>query len=462
MGNGINVPEPFLPQRPDFPYFRMRSSTRGRFPDLTVHVCTEMPRHVRARTVHALARRYMPMPYSNIAEISASRLLHVLGFAWIPKGRRAQHARAITDVLRRFWASSAENITEDHLPEYSGDMLAFDEELILRDSGRIWEMVQKGENPQLPMTHDGYLKVVSLAAPRLPFDIILMDESQDMTPALIHWIERQEHAQQVFVGDPLQAIYQFRGAVDAMDQISSETSFTLSESFRFGSQIANLAARWIRTPEDRTSRVVGHGPKTYRDNQEVILGRTNWGLIQMAHQVITEHPTARLVFPGGLNNYRIDDILAVWKIWRYGEPNNTALGRFNSFQALKRVAEDVDDLQIKLWCKIVEELKNEVLHVIDTVRRATVDEDGDVWLTTIHKAKGMEYPVVILADDLAPFTVQQLDGVSYLSTSVEDRNLWYVAVTRAQQRLVLPSRSHYEDMLAAKGWIPSGAHVSVD
>lgn len=40
-------------------------------------------------------------------------------------------------------------------------------------------------NPNVPMTHDGYLKLYQLYRPRLSnYDCILIDEAQDLTPGV--------------------------------------------------------------------------------------------------------------------------------------------------------------------------------------------------------------------------------------------------------------------------------------
>lgn len=417
-----------------------------------------MPPQVQSMTAHALARRHLVSQYRDIKELSAPGLLRAVRFDWIDKTLRNHHSRAITDTLRRFWASDDTELTSTSLPDYSSDTLTFKADIILRDARRVWEIMQDTNDDRVLMTHDGYLKQVSLASPKLPYDIIVVDEAQDVTPALLQWILRQQHAQQVYVGDPFQAIYQFRGAINAMDNIPHATTYALTESFRFGSQIARLAWRWINRKDVPAVPIVGRGPRLNIDSrQEVILARTNWGVLQMGLQVIAEDPKKRLVFLDGLDRYRIDEIFAIWKIWRYGQQMTTSLGPFDSFKLLKQAAHDVNDVQLIQWCKIVEDNGKKLPQLLDTIRNAAVPEAGSVLLTTIHRAKGLEFPVVILGDDLPNVDTRDIEGSTYLTLSEEDRNLWYVAVTRAQQRLVLPSRTDYTRILSAKGWTtPAG------
>ena len=64
--------------------------------------------------------------------------------------------------------------------------------------------------------------------------------------------------------------------------------------------------------------------------------------------------------------------------------------------------------------------------------------DAQVWLMTLHAAKGLEFPLVVLAgmeDGLFPHS-RTLDDEEGLE---EERRLCYVGMTRAEQRLVLTS-----------------------
>ncbi len=64
---------------------------------------------------------------------------------------------------------------------------------------------------------------------------------------------------------------------------------------------------------------------------------------------------------------------------------------------------------------------------------------GSVTLTTIHVAKGLEWPVVFLTgmeDGLFP-SLRERDGVDPETALEEERRLAYVAITRARDRLVL-------------------------
>jgi DNA helicase-2/ATP-dependent DNA helicase PcrA len=89
------------------------------------------------------------------------------------------------------------------------------------------------------------------------------------------------------------------------------------------------------------------------------------------------------------------------------------------------------------------------------------DGEGAVRLMTIHTAKGLEFPVVVLTgceDELLP----HITSSDTEAGTEEERRLFYVAVTRAMQRLYLLHASrrrrfgNYEDTLPSRflGEIP--------
>jgi hypothetical protein len=107
-------------------------------------------------------------------------------------------------------------------------------------AARAWQTDLRNESGRLPFTHDMYVKLWALGNPRIPGDFILYDEAQDADPCVADVVLRQD-AQLIAVGDECQAIYGWRGAVDAMATWPAEHRVALTKSFRFGQAVADEA-----------------------------------------------------------------------------------------------------------------------------------------------------------------------------------------------------------------------------
>ena len=68
---------------------------------------------------------------------------------------------------------------------------------------------------------------------------------------------------------------------------------------------------------------------------------------------------------------------------------------------------------------------------------------SEILLSTAHKAKGLEFPIVILADDFLPRSNETpLDELS-VDENRENLNILYVAATRATRELVMNNDLFY-------------------
>jgi superfamily I DNA/RNA helicase len=112
--------------------------------------------------------------------------------------------------------------------------------------------------------------------PVIAADYILLDEAQDTNPVVLD-VLRKQPAQMIYVGDKYQQIYEWRGAVNAMERIKTDADTYLTMSFRFGPVIAQ-AASTLLAKLNETLPLKGNpavnsriGPVTPR----AILARTN-------------------------------------------------------------------------------------------------------------------------------------------------------------------------------------------
>ncbi len=103
----------------------------------------------------------------------------------------------------------------------------------------------------IPCTHSIYLKVfhIRVMSDRIVLpacDLLVVDESQDLSPITMDIVKKHPARVKVLVGDPNQAIFGYLGAVDAFKQFPDATKLNLSKSFRVHTPIAELVEHFCR------------------------------------------------------------------------------------------------------------------------------------------------------------------------------------------------------------------------
>lgn len=282
----------------------------------------------------------------------------------------------------------------------------------------------------LPFKHDHYLKMWELDDPYIEADAIMFDEAQDASPVMLSIIEQQaEHAQLVFVGDSQQAIYEWRGAVNALENAPGGDNRTfLTQSFRFGPALADLAnlildkceadLRLTGTPSIESAIGPVAKPVAY-------LTRTNAVGVKM---VLDEQEAGGnpMLLGGGA------DVLAfargAQELMTRGHTGFPDLACFDSWQqVLDYVRMDPQGDELALNVKLVEEYG--VQTIIDALdRMPRKEEHATLVVSTAHKAKGREWDTVKLASDF-----RFPDGAEDLP--IAEWRLLYVACSRAKLTL---------------------------
>src|SRR4051812_21845019 len=180
--------------------------------------------------------------------------------------------------------------------------------------------------------------------------MLYLDEAQDANPVTLAILEAQGRPT-VWVGDPWQSVYRFRGSVNALRMIAAPQRH-LSRSWRFGEELAGVArAILARTSEPPAVPLRGDpGIATTLGPARppcAVLCRTNAGLFEAAvrgrdrvHVVGGLEPLARLVLGG-------------WGLY-LGEPapEVPALARFRGWDELLEEAEEGRDPELRFLVRV--------------------------------------------------------------------------------------------------------------
>ncbi|MER6332633.1 UvrD-helicase domain-containing protein [Streptomyces sp. NPDC001034] len=339
-------------------------------------------------------------------------------------------------TVLRYCQSADKDIDAKHVPLQRGAedpathrVLA---STVLPYAQRAWNDVRDPAGSKLKVEHDHYLKIWQLTDPHINRDYILLDEAQDTNPALEYVLDLQrDHAQIVLVGDSAQQIYSWRGARDIMTDFGG-THLTLSQSFRFGPDLATEANRWlslVRSP----LRLTGHQPTHTRlekvEKPDVVLCRTNGGaMAEVMHQMESGRRVAMAGGGGALRSLAI----AAQDLKNGRGTRHPELYLFHSWGEVQDYAEnDPAGADLLPWVELVDELGTEaVLHAVDRLGSETT---ADVTVSTVHKAKGREWSAVRIGEDFTPPEEDELGRPGRINRS--EARLAYVAVTRAHHQL---------------------------
>lgn len=296
---------------------------------------------------------------------------------------------------------------------------------------RLWEesAAPRSRNAISP---DVLLKLWALTEPRIDADYILFDEAQDSDGVMLSILGRQRHAQIIYVGDPYQQIYEWRGAVNAMAQINAPEC-ALTESFRFGPTFAGLAS-WLLTMLGEHTPVRGQqniGSIMVEDPSiappvDAILCRKNVTAIwQFAAGLHAGHRPAIRMSPAEIAAFAdgADQLLAGQRAFR-----PAAFSLFENWEQAQAFARSPFGRDLEPVVRIVDELGTGFLRSL--AQHSAPEAQADYVISTVHRAKGLEWKRVKVADD---FRLRGADG-SPLPDEDELR-LLYVAVTRAQHLL---------------------------
>lgn len=406
----------------------------------------KFPFNVRCSTAHSLAWRVISKQYEKEKMSKNPRMADagVRQFSWASP---ANSREVVARTLRNFMQSDRSELTARDVPNLlnMGFVQAADDNAdkamrreVARTALEVWERMVDRRN-RLPLGHDGYLKLWAMSKPTIPTDVLFMDEAQDLNPVLVGVVEKQ-NCQVVSVGDPHQQIYEWRGAIDALERLDGKRC-RLTQSFRFGERIATEANRMLvklgeTHPLQGTEEVDWTG--SYKKEEPIlhvnaILCRSNGGVIRHAADAFDNEK--EVFIPGGVEELkawvqdaaRLDAGLPAYP----GE-----LMGFKNWTEVKEFAQTVDGSHLAVFVRLYEDYgEKELLRILNRVLKEP--DDRALTISTTHKAKGLEWDSVAISEDFM-IGASENDG-SRKKVPASQVRLLYVAMTRAKAQLYMPS-----------------------
>lgn len=404
------------------------------------------PQNVQTQTAHGHA--YQVMGVSRFRDRVVNRLrpndLDPLNDILHPIGNMSLLAvqRAVIRTLTNFLISGEDELIEGHL---AGVPYQIRRAVMPMFTSAV-ERLMAYETNNLPFTHDIYLKAFARTRKISEnFDYIIVDEAQDLNPVLIDIVGKSGLPAKI-VGDPWQSIYSFRGAVSAMDAFNGQI-MTLSQSFRFGPQIAEVANHVLKQSLDRPEHpIIGNAAKkssvgVYQgviNRKSTILARTNFRLFESLVKL-----TRPFHMVGGIDDM-INQVEAGYALYIGQRPKRAdpMLSRFANWEQCKDASEYEDEPDLVRLVKIVEQYEAAIPEILHSMRSLHVarEEDAAFIVSTAHKAKGREWNHVVILDDFLMISqLKAMLGRKKITPAEynQEINLIYVTVTRAIETLAI-------------------------
>jgi superfamily I DNA/RNA helicase len=406
----------------------------------------KFPRNATCSTAHSLAFRAVGRNYADRLptgpkgrRVTLGQTAHILGIhaqsfgrgdhkVVFPQNRLASLTMA---AVRKFCKTTDVEPSGKHVAFFNGaedfieDLRAYLDPFIRR----AWADVCNIDG-RLRFDHDFYLKMWAMSNPTLNFDCILFDEAQDADPCTASVVESQS-CQRIMVGDRNQAIYGWRGAVDAMSKFQSDWRLMLSQSFRFGPAVADEANKWLSILEadlrltgfDKIDSTLGS-----LSEPDAVLCRTNAEAINQA--LMAQEDGYKSAIVGGTSEIQ-KFAEAAQDLQMHKPTSHPDLFVFESWEEVQAYVQEESGADLKVMVNLID--KYSVTTVLEVCKNSVTEDDADVTISTAHKAKGREWNSVKIASDFRQPEADPLTGEQTVNR--DEYMLAYVSVTRAQIKL---------------------------
>ena len=415
------------------------------------------PRNVSCSTAHSLAFRAVGHAYKQrldgprLPAKKTAELLNITEPLVFGPDRRVeptQIARLAMDTVAGWCRTADPVIGAQHVPEVNGIDGAAAEALaaeVVPLAKLAWEDLRKVDG-KLRFQHDHYLKMWALTSPKLGCDFLLFDEAQDADPLIASVVQSQD-CQLIAVGDSQQAIYGWRGAVNAIETWPAQQRLYLTQSWRFGPAVADEANKWLQLLGARL-RLTGTPTVPSRlaslPDPKAVLCRTNGEAIAQAMAAMDAGRRAALL-GGGAAIKRLAQ--AAKDLQQGRSTDHPELFAFTNWGEVQEyVKDDSAGRDLATLVKLVDDHGAD--EIINAADRLSSDRYADVIISTAHKAKGAEWDTVKIGRDFRQPKADETGRPGKVPKG--EAMLAYVAVTRAKRVLDRGGLDWIDDQLAGR------------
>jgi superfamily I DNA/RNA helicase len=230
----------------------------------------------------------------------------------------------------------------------------------------------------------------------------MIDETQDFDMIMLKMLLNDTTIPKIFVGDPKQSIYDFRGCINAFNYLPNEA---LVIEFYSTFRVGNPACEIIRSKFNdcwMVSKSINetHFIDKFDDNEKYVYLFRSWRvLLQTAEKT---------------NN--------IW-IYNFDKKINEIRNLHKKLQNRNNFDEDDDKFEDDLPKFLTSITSYQLEQMLNNITNNIVNcEDSIIQFYTTHSYKGMENNNIRLANDI---------------DLLDDENIYYVAITRGMKKIII-------------------------
>jgi len=303
------------------------------------------------------------------------------------------------------------------------------------------------------VTHDMYLKAFATKGLLISYTRIIIDEAQDLNECMFQLLDRlsadNPKTQLIYLGDPCQQIFGFRGVSERF--VEEQFNFSLNRTHRFGRDVCRLLNRFMGS-----QNISYYTPMTSRKNDTTIatalsfnnivamaksgkrityisrLNITLWHLLKH----LAEHDI-KFAILGGLQQSEVNFLKSLHDFYITGRSTHPQLRR-RRYDDYKQQLKMNNERPAYMACKFIETITGDANAIFDKIAKSFTDQkSAQVLLSTVHQAKGLQFNHLTLAHDFHA-CVDEKTGQPIVMPR-EECHLLYTAITRVKKSLYLPN-----------------------
>jgi len=235
------------------------------------------------------------------------------------------------------------------------------------------------------------------------YDLIMIDETQDFDMIMLKMLLNDTTIPKIFVGDPKQSIYDFRGCINAFNYLPKESLVVeFYSTFRIGDPACEIIRSkfedcWMVSKSKNETKIV----KNFEEDDKYIYLFRSWRVLLQTAEKIQD-----------IWIYSYDKKIIEIKNLHKKLFNRT----FNNNDDDNEFEDDLPNFLRSISLKQLEDLLNNI------TKNSVTFENSKIKFYTTHSYKGMENDNIRIANDI---------------NIIEDENIYYVSITRCMKKILI-------------------------